>query len=57
MTKPNLLDIMEIVFTCQDCQIETAYSEPIFSDIDGEFVAFTCPECCHDYTIRLDDNK
>lgn len=56
MKKLSLLDITDVLFTCQDCQTEAVFSVPVFSDIDGEFVEFACLDCNHDYIIRLDDN-
>jgi rubredoxin len=51
--KPELLDIMEISWTCQDCEVEFDTESPVYSDINGEFINFSCPECSHDYEVRV----
>jgi rubredoxin len=51
--KPELLDIMDINWTCGDCQTEFDTDSPVYSDIGGELIRFDCPECGHDYEVRV----
>jgi hypothetical protein len=53
--KPELLDIIDIFWTCQDCDTELKESSPVYTNIYGEFVEFSCYVCQHDYKIQLDE--
>jgi hypothetical protein len=51
--KPELLDIMDINWTCQDCELDFDTDSPVYSEMDRQFVRFSCPECSHDYEVEV----
>ena len=49
------LEIMDIFWTCQHCDTELKESSPIYSNIYGEFIKFSCYVCQYNYEIQLDE--
>lgn len=57
MASVELLDIMNISWECQFCLTAFDTEAPIYSNLSGEYVLFTCPECNHDYEVELDQQE
>jgi hypothetical protein len=55
MAKISLMEVMAIVWECETCQIQFDTQAPIYEEIKGEFVYFSCPSCSHDYRIELEE--
>jgi hypothetical protein len=49
------MEVMAIVWECETCQIQFDTQAPIYEEIKGEFVYFSCPSCSHDYRIELEE--
>ena len=53
----DVLDMMSISYTCDDCELQIETESPVYTDdLRGEFVEFACESCSHDYTIYLEEN-
>jgi hypothetical protein len=50
---PELLELMDIFWTCEHCETEIKETTPIYSNIYGEFVKFSCYVCQYEYEIML----
>jgi hypothetical protein len=53
----NLLDIMTIAWECETCQVEFETDAPIYDEINGQVVYFSCDYCGHDYRVELDERE
>jgi hypothetical protein len=50
---PELLELMDIFWTCEHCETQIKETTPIYSNIYGEFVKFSCYVCQYEYEIML----
>jgi hypothetical protein len=57
MASVELLDIMNITWECQSCETDFDTEAPIYSNLSGDYVLFSCPECNHQYEIELEQHE
>lgn len=47
-------DVMEVRWTCGDCENTNDLSCPVWEDINGEYVVIECPDCLKVLYVSLD---
>lgn len=50
-------DIMEVCWTCGDCQKTNDLTCPVWEDIYGQYVAIECPDCLAVAYVACDDSE
>ena len=49
------LELMQIQWNCTVCNTDYETKAPVYEDITGEYVEFSCPSCKSECQIRLNE--